>query len=378
MTDALPYIQIRAVELPLGEALPWDLVDKRGTLVLREGTLITREDQVERLLERRVCRERTAADVEVTIAVPANAPVFDQLLALKSELRVCLSNIAQHGKGASIQPLLAITGRVRLLARRYPDAMLGGLQLDGTANYVDLHPLLVAVIGELIARRMEMSEAQRTSLCCAALSSNLGMLDLQDTLSRQAAPLEAEQRRAVRDHPEQSFEMLRALGVSDDIWLGIVLHHHERGDGSGYPHGRTSAHIDQLTSIVALADNYAAMVLPRGYRSGLHAQQAMREIFMQRRIQLANELVQQFVKELGVYPPGAFVTMDNGDQGLVIKRGLTSASAPVVSCFANAESVPYAAPLIRDTGDTDGHAIVGIAAPSALTLPLERLWGMVR
>ncbi len=77
----------------------------------------------------------------------------------------------------------------------------------------------------------------------------------------------------------------------------------------------------------------------------------MREIFVQRRIRVASELVRQFVEELGVYSPGAFVIMKNGDLGLVIKRGLHAANAPVVSCFANAERQPYASPVIHDTGE---------------------------
>ena len=172
--------------------------------------------------------------------------------------------------------------------------------------------------------------------------------------------------------------MLRAVGVSNPVWLSIVLGHHERSDGSGYPHGRRDHQVDRLTSLVALADNDAAMVLPRAYRSGTHAHQAMREIFVQRRIRVAGELVQQFVRELGVYPPGAFVAMKNGDHGIVIKRGHHSASAPVVSCFANVHHVRFDAPLIRDTGEGGGHAIAAIAAPQALALPLSTIWGMGR
>jgi HD-GYP domain-containing protein (c-di-GMP phosphodiesterase class II) len=255
--------------------------------------------------------------------------------------------------------------------------MLGGLTLAHAA-YTDLHPLLVAVISELIGRRLGLDEVLRGAMCCAALSSNLGMLDLQDTLSRQQSPLDEGQRRAVLDHPEQSFEILRSAGVTDPLWLDIVLHHHERSDGSGYPHGRAAPQLEHLISIVALADNYAAMVLPRTYREGLHAQQAMREIFVQRRLRVADELAQQFVKELGVYPPGAFVTMKNGDVGLVIRRGQHAANAPVVSCFANAGGVPYSSPLLHDTSEAGATVIAGIAAPSELPLPLTRLWGMER
>lgn len=376
MNDAPSYIQIRPVELPVGLPLPWDLVDRRGILVLREGTLITNVQQVERLLERRVCRERTEADVEAS-AAPVHLSAFEQLLVLKTDLHDSLAALARAPGSVALNGLLGVAERVRQLASRHPDVMLGALVLDAAA-YTDLHPLLVAAICDLLARRVAVDDEVRGALCCAALTGNLGMLELQDALSRQQAPLDDSQRRAVRDHPERGFEILRSAGVTDPVWLGVVLHHHERSDGSGYPQGRASPQLEQLTSIVALADNYAAMVLPRAYREGLHAQQAMREIFVQRRLRVTGELAQQFVKELGVYPPGAFVTMKNGDQGLVIRRGQHAANAPVVSCFANADGVPYPSPLFHDTGEAGATVIAGIANPSELPLPLMRLWGMGR
>lgn len=376
MTGAPTYIQIRPVELPLGEPLPWDLVDKRGVLVLRHGSVLTQDQQVERLLERRVCRERTEADLEATLT-PARLSVFEQLSGIRTDLHAGLESLAKAPSGAALAPVLAVASHLRQLAGRHSDALLGALMLEHAA-YTEIHPLLVAVISDMLARRAALEEEVRHALCCAALTGNLGMLDLQDTLSRQQAPLDEAQRRAVRDHPEQGFEILRSAGVNDPLWLGMVLNHHARSDGSGYPPGRVSARIEQLTSIIALADNYAAMVLPRAYREGLHAQQAVREIFVQRRLKVGSELVQQFVKELGIYPPGTFVSMKNGDLGLVIRRGEHAANAPVVSCFANAEGVPYASPLFHDTGEAGATVIAGIAPQSELPVPLLRLWGLTR
>ena len=376
MTDAPTYIQIRPVELPLGAALPWDLVDKRGLLVLRQGTVITQEQQIERLLERRVCRERTEADLEATVA-PTRLTVFEQLPTLKTQLHVGLAALAATPGSSTLENVVALATQLRQLNARHPDALLGALMLDHAA-YTDLHPLMVAVISDMLARRIGLDEAVRDAVCCAALTGNLGMLSLQEELSKQAAPLDDGQRRAVHDHPEQAYELLRSAGVKDPLWLKIVLYHHVRSDGSGYPPGRHSAQIEQLTSLVALADNYAAMVLPRAYREGLHGQQAVREIFVQRRLRVAPELAQHFVKELGIYPPGTFVTMKNGDLGLVIRRGEHAANAPVVSCFANADGVPYASPLFHDTGDAGATVIAGIAPQSELPVPLIRLWGMAR
>ncbi len=376
MMSAANYIQIRPVELPLGEPLPWDLVDRRGILVLRQGTVITHEQQIERLLERRVCRERTEADLEATLT-PVRLSVFEQLAALRSDLHAGLLGLAEGPGGGALDSLVAMAAQWRLLIGRHPDAMLGGLMLEQAA-YTETHPLLVATISDMLARRAGVDEALRDSLCCAALTGNLGMLTLQDALSRQQSPLDDAQRRAVHDHPQQGFELLRSAGVDDPLWLGMVLHHHARSDGSGYPSARLSPRLEQLTSIIALADNYAAMVLPRAYREGLHAQQAVREIFVQKRLRVAPALAQQFVKELGIYPPGTFVTMKNGDLGLVIRRGDHAANAPVVSCFANAEGAPYASPLFHDTGEAGATVIAGVAASCELPMPLTRLWGLTR
>jgi len=372
--DPQSFIRLAPEDLPPGVPLPWDVHDERGVLVMRAGAMPARDEQLERLLARGIFRPRMTADKVIT----ASRSVFEQLQVIKLDVRASLKAIVAGTAPPSVEELLTLTARIRALAWKHPDAVLGGLQLDSEAAYTEIHPIMVAVISELVARRIGINEAQRIALCAAALTSNVGMLDLQDVLCRQTAPLDDAQRQTVRAHPQLSLELLRGIGVGDADWLRIVLDHHERLDGSGYPHGKRGEEIDQLTAIVALADTYGAMVLPREYRDGFHAQRALREIFIQRGTLVNAELAQLFIKELGVYPPGVFVTMKNGERGIVIKRGTKAANAPVVSCFASARQEAYSAPIVRDTSAPGAQAIATVSARQVLNMPLEKIWGLPR
>ena len=70
-------------------------------------------------------------------------------------------------------------------------------------------------------------------ILAAALTCNIAMIELQDMLQTQQAPLTEEQTTQIRQHPEKAASMLRQAGVQDAVWLDTVLHHHERWDGGG-------------------------------------------------------------------------------------------------------------------------------------------------
>lgn len=149
----------------------------------------------------------------------------------------------------------------------------------------------------------------------------------------------------------RSAQLLAESGVTDSTLLDIVSQHHERCDGSGYPRGLRQRTIGEGARLVALADLYAAMVLPRQYRDGLHAQRALREIFLQRGASVDAATAADFINELGVFPPGIFVRLQNGDIGVVVSRGARRAHEPLVRCFRSANGHAYSPNLDRDTAE---------------------------
>jgi HD-GYP domain-containing protein (c-di-GMP phosphodiesterase class II) len=99
----------------------------------------------------------------------------------------------------------------------------------------------------------------------------------------------------MRRHPGLGSEMLRRLGINDEI-LGIVRHHHERCDGRGYPDGLKCDTIPLGARIVALADAFVAMTARRSYRAALEEPEALGRIEAGLGSQFDAELGKKFLR----------------------------------------------------------------------------------
>lgn len=252
------------------------------------------------------------------------------------------------------------------------DAMSGFAHLDDVGPYTVLHPLHQAIFGENFTRYLKVPDGERASIACAALTSNIAMLDLQEILWRQADPLSAFQQQLVQLHPAWGHEMLVRLGVSDPIWLDAVLSHHERADGKGYPAALASERIPFAARLLALTDIYDAMVMPRQHRPP-NPRAALRHLFVERGEAIDAGLSAIAIKGLGIYPPGSFVKLRNGEQGVVIKRVRDSVH-PIVRCLIGPRGAPLERPFRRNTGVAMFNIQDVVPRDRTVTLDLRRIW----
>lgn len=212
-------------------------------------------------------------------------------------------------------------------------------------GYSATHALLAAAIVQLVAPPADLPAEQIESLSHAALTMNIGMRELQDQLALQLQPPTSEQRDAIARHPLKGVELLRQLGVNDALWLTLVEEHHEAPDGHGYPKGKAVK--DPLQHLLRMADLYIARISPRKSRRGLAPNVAIRDLFLDMR-QHNPELSALFAKQLGIYPPGSFVRLQDGETAVVIRRG-EQVNHPLVIAVADAAGNPLSPPQIRDT-----------------------------
>jgi HD-GYP domain-containing protein (c-di-GMP phosphodiesterase class II) len=217
------------------------------------------------------------------------------------------------------------------------------------------HALYGALLSELVIGRMGLAEHNRHPVMAAALTTNVGLLDLQAQLLNHQGPLNEEKWLEIKLHPERSVALLRAAGVDDEGWLTIIDLHHEKMDGSGYGRGLAGPAINRESRIVAVTDRYHALISDRESRSGLSPTAALRKIFSQRDEGLDEDIVRVLIKQIGVYPPGVHVRLFNGEIGLVIRRGKDGTS-PRVTSIISPRGAPYIKPFVRDCSK-DEYAI---------------------
>ncbi|MBL4743522.1 MAG: hypothetical protein JKX87_02625, partial [Cycloclasticus sp.] len=106
---------------------------------------------------------------------------------------------------------------------------------------------------------------------------------------------------------------------------------------------------------------------------------ALKEIFTDRGKSVDDHLAQLLIKEVGVFPPGSFVKLANGDTAIVIKRAIVkkgrNATAPMVACIVGPRGGMYEKPALRDS-NLDMYKIIGMATPTLdESINFPKLWG---
>jgi HD-GYP domain-containing protein (c-di-GMP phosphodiesterase class II) len=366
------FHRLSAAQLRINEALPWDVFDVSGMLLLRKGYVIQKNEQIERLLERGMFVPTEVYKAYLGAEASTPRQVYDPLSIWQS-VQVGVAGLMKEPPkdGTFTAALQAHARQVMELCERSPDLAIAAILLKEYKRYPVAHGLHVAVLCELVARRGDFDEASRMSLCCAALTQNIAIVELQQILTHQKTPLTPEQRAAVDAHPEQGCRILMSVGVTDQEWLRAILEHHESEDGTGYPRKITSP--SMLASLIHTCDVYAAMLSQRAYRKALLGADAAKQMYVGMGQGKENPFPGLLIKEVGMYPPGSVVKLANGEVGVVFKRG-AQANTPVVATLINTKGLAQMDPVKRDTSQ-DAFKVVTIMPPSTmLNVNFEQIW----
>lgn len=253
-----------------------------------------------------------------------------------------------------------------------PDgALLALMQMSAeeTRYYSATHAMLVSVICITVAREtLRWPENRILPLGRAALSMNMGMARLQDDLAQQSTPLTPQQAQEVDQHSDASVSILRAMGITDPLWLDAVKTHHHRAPGKLAE--KTLG--QQMARLIQRADIFGARIAPRANREPMSVTSAMQASYYDETKSM-DEAGAALVKALGIYPPGAWVKLASEEVGVVIRRG-ASASAPRVAVLLNRSGMPTGEPIPRDTAQPAWKIVSPVAHKEVrVRLPLEKL-----
>lgn len=380
--------QITAADVKLGEPLPFSVYDPEGRLLLRKGIVISMPEQVDRIIERKAVMGTSGLNFDERKPAPPRSaapqrvageptPVFEQvgslILNLKHSFNTALKTPGQIDLDARIRQFAA---KIQQLCQTDVDSALAAPHLDYVNPYIIVHQVMGAVLTEVMASRAGLSAEERLPLVCAALTRGIGMYAIQAELELCNGPLPDALQRAVRLHPVSGAEILRGAGVHEDAWLNAVEQYHERINGAGYPRGMQADTIGRGARILAIADTYSAMTKSRPYRSKeLLAQNALREIYLEKDVQLDGALIQAMIKGIGIMPPGSIVRLKSGEIA-VIKHCTFKPSDAIAYTVYDQRGMPLMEPVRRETSNPNFEitGMVPFAECRSAAVTIRRLW----
>jgi len=167
--------------------------------------------------------------------------------------------------------------------------------LDTRDSETGGHSERVTQIALLIARHLRLHEREIREIQWGALLHDVGKIGIPDYILRKPGKLSADEWNVMRTHPQVGFEMLKKIPFLAPS-LDIVLHHHEKFDGTGYPSGLSGKNIPLAARIFAIADTFDAMTNDRPYRKAFTPEKALEEIKQCADKQFDPEIVNAFLK----------------------------------------------------------------------------------
>lgn len=151
-----------------------------------------------------------------------------------------------------------------------------------------------------IGRAMELEREEISSLEFASLLHDIGKIGIPIGILNKKGKLSNDEFELIRKHPELGYEILKDIGFLERS-SKVLLQHHERIDGQGYPQGISGEKIDKLAKILVVADSFDAMISSRPYRTQpLSVEEAIRELRKNINTQFCPEVVECFTKLLQI------------------------------------------------------------------------------
>ena len=251
------------------------------------------------------------------------------VLDLTAEIRL--------GRIPNSQTTPSVLGAMRNLILADESALLGLTLLKDYDNYTYNHSVNVAIFALAFARHMGNQGVALERAGMAALLHDVGKVRTAEAIIKKPGALDPEEIKAMQRHPELGAEILLAMRGMDAEIAEIVLHHHRRYDGAGYPELPPGRAPHPYGEVVAIADCYDALTTTRPYQKSLHPSEAARALRRQAGKAYAPESVQSFVDMVGIYPIGEPVRLSTGELSVVIGRNDLDPTAPRVRIVSDAQ-----------------------------------------
>lgn len=195
-------------------------------------------------------------------------------------------------------------------------------------------------------RQFHRLEERLHLLGLGLLLHDVGKLALPTSLVQKPGELTADEWELMRTHPRLGLELLRGDDFSP-IVKAIVLRHHERWDGSGYPDGKRGTEIHEMARIAAVADVYDAITSERPYAPAQAAHMGVRTIIEGAGTQFDPDVVGVFVRLVAPFPPGVEVDLSNGRRAVVVSVPEEALDRPHVRVIDGPGS-PYEIALVAE------------------------------
>jgi len=195
-------------------------------------------------------------------------------------------------------------------------------------NYLGAHGVNVAIYAAMVGGSLGMPAKDMLNFVLGCLYIDIGMVRMPAHIFHKEARLNPAELREIHSHPIYGYQILVQKNNFSSIIGLVAMEHHERMNMQGYPRKLNSTQISSFGRIAAIIDTFVAMTSHRSYRDEYIPHEAMRAVVALNQGNFDKQYLSVFLREVGVYPVGTFVRLNNNSIAMVAEADPASPMRP--------------------------------------------------
>lgn len=233
-------------------------------------------------------------------------------------------------------------------------------------EYTFMHSVSVGVLMVSFCKTIGFDREIMQQIGMGAILHDVGKMNVPQEILNKSGPLTDKEFAQMKEHVVQSRKILEEIGNVPAPTMAVVAQHHERWDGSGYPDGLKGEKISVYGRMAAVVDVYDAITSNRVYHKRIEPAEALKKIYEWKGRHFSEDMVQNYIRCVGIYPIGTLVRTESDFLGVVLEQGAKDMLRPRIRLVFNIKKDSFINPKDINLSDLNSQSDRVISSESPL------------
>jgi putative nucleotidyltransferase with HDIG domain len=280
------------------------------------------KDEIDRVLDQQL-KQSAAAGAALPTARVSQKEESVQAKRILGEATVMVDGLLHDvrlGKQVDTAKAGPLVKEINASVLRNPGALLSLCRIKEADTYTFQHSVSICALLVSFTNALGMPADLVHEAGLGGLLHDIGKMKIPNEILNKPGKLTDQEFTIMKSHAAISRDLLSGVPGISDMAIRIASEHHERMGGGGYPGGLPGEAISQIGRMAAIVDVYDALTSNRVYHKGMEPSEVLKKLLEWSGSHLDGDLVQQFIRTLGIYPVGALVRLSSGRLAVVIEQ----------------------------------------------------------